>query len=205
MNLNPSVGNPMTADIPWYISCLRLAAFVHIYVCMQGAVHVSQTTLVCQGDRPSCLSVTHTHTLVLALVLVFTTAAINWLRGPHNFGGEPGGGNKTSDTIGCRDTSLVSPPAWPPQWRRGTHLWACKTHEMRKVGYDHMSDSIKSIEPWMRACTHTHTHNNSFLCIREGIELCRALCKGLNLMSLLHQTHPSDLTQIACGCSIHVM
>ena len=120
MNLNPSVGYPMTVNIPWYISCLRLAAFVHIHVCMQGAVHVSQTALVCQGDRPSCLSITHTHTLVLALVLVFTTAAINWLRGPHNFGGEPGGGNKTSDTIGCRDTGQPClPPCMAPSVEKG--------------------------------------------------------------------------------------
>ena len=73
---------------------------------------------------------------ILVLVLVFTTAR-NWPCGTHNFGGDPAGGNKTGGTVGCGDTSLVSPAAWPPQCSRGTHPWACNAHEMREVGYGH--------------------------------------------------------------------
>ena len=56
----------------------------------------------------------------------------------YNFGGESAGGNKTDGTAGCGDTGLVSPAAWPPQCSRGTHLWACKAHEVREVGYGHV-------------------------------------------------------------------
>ena len=57
----------------------------------------------------------------------------NWVRGPHSWG-EPAGSNKTSGPIGSRDTSLLHSCLVPSvQW--GTHLWACKAHEMREVGY----------------------------------------------------------------------
>ena len=51
------------------------------------------------------------------------------------FRGEPEEGNKTGGPVGSGDTSLIFPVAWPPQCSRSTHLWACKTHEMREVGY----------------------------------------------------------------------
>ena len=44
------------------------------------------------------------HTLVL--ILIFTTAISDYLRGPHSQG-EPAGGNKTGGPVGSRDTSLV--------------------------------------------------------------------------------------------------
>ena len=52
-------------------------------------------------------------------------------------GGEPAGGNKTIGPVGSGDTIFISPVAWPPQCAvyRGTHLWACKTHEIREVRY----------------------------------------------------------------------
>ena len=73
---------------------------------------------------------THIRTYTLVLVLPLPELAM-WppLRG------EPAGGNKTGGPIGSGDTSLISPVAWPPQCSRGTHLWACKTHEMREVRY----------------------------------------------------------------------
>ena len=52
---------------------------------------------------------------------------------PH-LGGWPAGGN--SDYGGSGDTSLITPSvACPPQCGRGTHLWACKTHERRGMMY----------------------------------------------------------------------
>ena len=66
--------------------------------------------------------------ITLVLVLLMPELAM-W---PHS-GGEPAGGNKTGGPVGSGDTSLISPVAWPPQCSRGTHLWACKTHEMREV------------------------------------------------------------------------
>ena len=73
---------------------------------------------------------THTHTAHLYLYY----HCQSWLRGPHS-GGEPAEGNKTGGPVGSGDTNLIFPVAWPPQCSRGTHLWACKTHEMREVGY----------------------------------------------------------------------
>ena len=35
----------------------------------------------------------------------------------------------------ARIHTLISLLAWPPQCSRGTHLWGCKNHEMREVGY----------------------------------------------------------------------
>ena len=91
---------------------------------------------LCTYIQPSNLT-SHMYCIyVPVLVLVFTTAR-NWLHGPHKFGGEPERGNKTGGTVGCGDTSLVSLAAWPPQCSRGTRLWACKTHEMREVGYSY--------------------------------------------------------------------
>ena len=79
---------------------------------------------------------THTHT---HLYLYYHCQI--WLCGPH-LGGEPAEGNKTGGPVGSRDTSLIFPVAWPPQCTRGTHLWACKTHEMREVGMA-LSDGIR--------------------------------------------------------------
>ena len=85
----------------------------------------------------------HTHTRTHARTNTHTHAHThlylyyhcqNWLCGP-NSGGESAEGNKTGGPVGSRDTSLIFPVAWPPQCSRGTHLWACKTHEMREVGY----------------------------------------------------------------------
>ena len=79
--------------------------------------------------QPHTHARTHTHThLYLYLYLYYHCK--NWVCGPHS-GGEPAEGNKTGVPIG----SLTFPVAWPPQCSRGTHLWACKTHEMRGVGY----------------------------------------------------------------------
>ena len=72
---------------------------------------------------------THTH-----LYLYLYYHCQNWLRGPHS-GGGPAEGNKTGGPVGSGDTNLIVSVAWPPQCSRGTHLWACKTHEMREVGY----------------------------------------------------------------------
>ena len=74
---------------------------------------------------------THTHTCTFACTCYHCQ---NWLHGPYS-GGEPAGGNKTGGPVGSRDTSLISLLAWPPQCSRGTHLWVCKTHEMREVRY----------------------------------------------------------------------
>ena len=71
----------------------------------------------------------HTHTCTCTCITIAILAM--W---PHS-GGEPARGNKTGGPVGSGDTSLISPVAWPPQCSRGTHLWACKTHEMREVGY----------------------------------------------------------------------
>ena len=39
---------------------------------------------------------------------------------------------KTGGSDGSGSSSLIFPVAWPSHCSRGTHLWACKTHEMRK-------------------------------------------------------------------------
>ena len=60
-----------------------------------------------------------------------------WLHGP-NSEGKPARGNKTGGPIGSSNASLISTAAWPHQYSNilmGPHLWACKTHEMREVGY----------------------------------------------------------------------
>ena len=89
---------------------------------------------------------THTHT---HLYLYLYYHCQGWLRGPHS-GGEPAGGSKTGGLVGSGDTSLISPVACPPQCSRGTHLWACKTHEMREVGYG-LVWRHQNIRPWLLA------------------------------------------------------
>ena len=49
-------------------------------------------------------------------------------------GGEPAGDIKTGDP-GSRATSPDTPTTWPPRAIGITHLQACKTCEMREVGY----------------------------------------------------------------------
>ena len=61
---------------------------------------------------------THTDTLVLVLVLVLSQP-------------ELAAGNKTPLAM----KTPASPVAWPLRCSRGTHVWACKTHEMREVGH----------------------------------------------------------------------
>ena len=82
---------------------------------------------------------THTHTHARTHARTHTHTHLyyhcqNWLCGPHS-GGEPVEDNKTGGPVGSGDTNLISPVAWPPQCSRGTHLWACKTHETREVRY----------------------------------------------------------------------
>ena len=93
---------------------------------------------------------------------------------PPHFGGEPAGGNKASGPIGSEDTSrIIISMVSSVQW--GTHLWACKAHEVKEVGTA-SSDGISIFILHMRArtrrhalthagmhshtqaCTHTHTH-----------------------------------------------
>ena len=101
---------------------------------------------------------THTHT---HLNLTCKTTAKTWLSEPHERG-EPASGNKTSGTVGYGDTSLVTPVACPPWCSRGTHLWACKTHEMREVGYgpERQHQSIRPVLLAVEFHTHTHTHTH---------------------------------------------
>ena len=73
----------------------------------------------------------HTHTVTHTLVLPLLELAM-WT----HLGGEPAEGNKTGGPVGSRETSLIFPFACPPQCSRGTHLWACMSHEMREVGHD---------------------------------------------------------------------
>ena len=74
----------------------------------------------------------------------------NWLRGPHS-GGEPAGGNKIGDPVDSVDTNLISIAVL--QW--GTHLWACKTHEMREVG---LSDGIGICVLYMQYVSQGYVH-----------------------------------------------
>ena len=87
------------------------------------------STLERRGDRDGVLVWTHTRARMRTNLYLYYHCQ-SWLSGC-----EPAGGNKTGGPIGSRDTSLISPIAWPPQCSRGTHLWACNTHEMREVGY----------------------------------------------------------------------
>ena len=67
---------------------------------------------------------THTHTLVLVLVLVFTTARSVYMHvAPIQLVNQQ---EVTRLVVHICMTHSV-------QW--GTHLWACKTHEMREVEY----------------------------------------------------------------------
>ena len=91
------------------------------------------STLERRGDRDGVLVWTHTRARMRTHLYLYYHCQ-SWLHGPHS-GGEPAGGNKTGGPVGSGDTSLIFPVAWPPQCSRGTHLWACKTHEMREVGY----------------------------------------------------------------------
>ena len=75
----------------------------------------------------------HKHTYI-HLYLYLYYHCQNWLCGPQS-GSEPAEGNKTGGPVGSRDTILISTVAWPPQCRKGYHLWVCKTHEMTEVRY----------------------------------------------------------------------
>ena len=59
-------------------------------------------------------------------------------------GGEPAGGNKTIDHIAilAEGRSALSMQVHGPLSAVGTHLWACKTHDMKEVEYS-ISDSIR--------------------------------------------------------------
>ena len=80
----------------------------------------------------------HTHTRTHACTCTYTcyTTVKTWLHGPINMVAKPTGVSKNGGTIGCRYTNPIYHPAtWSPQSSMGTHLWACKTHEMRDVEY----------------------------------------------------------------------
>ena len=70
-------------------------------------------------------SYAHTHTLVLVLVLVFTTARSVYVHVA------PIQGVSQQEV-----TRLVVHICMTHSVHRGTHLWACKTHEMREVEYN---------------------------------------------------------------------
>ena len=114
---------PLTfSNLRWW--CFSFQQLVQIFYLHQWWLPLAAS---CAGSF--FLRHTHTH-----LYLYLYYHCQNWLRGPLS-GGEPAEGNKTGGPVGSGDTSLISPVAWPPQCSRGTHLSACKTHEMREVGY----------------------------------------------------------------------
>ena len=79
------------------------------------------------------------HTYIHLLVLVLPQPQCV----PH-LGGEPADGNSIGVSVGSRDTTFISPAAWPTRCNRGTHLLAFKTHrtdERSKCGMA-MSDTI---------------------------------------------------------------
>ena len=82
-------------------------------------------------------------------LLVFTTAR-NWPRGPHNFGGEAAGGNKTGGTVGCGDTDLISPVAWPLS-AVGVLISVLASPTRWETWGTAMSDVISSIRPGLLA------------------------------------------------------
>ena len=86
------------------------------------------------SHAPNCLVFTISKAVPRMQGLSCASPVMLDICGPH-LGGEPAEGNKTGGPIGSGDTSLISPVAWPPQCSRGTHLLACKIHEMRKVRY----------------------------------------------------------------------
>ena len=67
------------------------------------------------------------------------------------FRGESAGGNKIGDPVDSVDTNLISIAVL--QW--GTHLWACKTHEMREVG---LSDGIGICVLYMQYVSQGYVH-----------------------------------------------
>ena len=81
--------------------------------------------------RARARALTCTHALLLVLVLVLSQPELSAGLPLSHLGGEPAVGNKTPLAM----ETPASPVAWPPRCSRGTHLWACKTHEMREVGY----------------------------------------------------------------------
>ena len=92
--------------------------------------------MICKsGCAHECATMHHTHTRThtLLLVLVLVLSQPELAAGPPfpHLGGEPAVDNKTP-LAAETPASLV---AWPPRCSRGTHLWACMTHEMREVGY----------------------------------------------------------------------
>ena len=72
---------------------------------------------------------THTHTCTCT----FIYHSQNWLRGPHSGVSQQ---EVTSLVVPlAAGTPALSPHPHGPSVHWGTHLWACKTHEMREVEY----------------------------------------------------------------------